>query len=94
MVRLRKESTAALAPFVLNGPTCDSLDILPGTFELPADIEDGDWIEIDRMGGLARRMPLVAAGFLLGAIAICGLPPLNGFISEWLIYLASFSGMF
>jgi hydrogenase-4 component B len=48
--------------------------------------------EIDRMGGLARRMPSVAAGFLLGAIAICGLPPLNGFISEWLLYLASFGG--
>jgi len=49
--------------------------------------------EIDRMGGLARRMPSVAAGFLLGAIAISGLPPLNGFISEWLVYLASFSSV-
>ncbi|HEY6842644.1 MAG TPA: proton-conducting transporter membrane subunit, partial [Thermoanaerobaculia bacterium] len=49
--------------------------------------------EIDRMGGLARRMPFVSAGFLLGAVAICGLPPLNGFISEWLIYLSSFSGI-
>jgi hydrogenase-4 component B len=46
--------------------------------------------EIDRMGGLARRMPLVAAGFLTGAIAISGLPPLNGFVSEWLIYVAGF----
>jgi hydrogenase-4 component B len=49
--------------------------------------------EIDRMGGLARRMPAVAGGFLVGAIAICGLPPLNGFISEWLVYLASFSSV-
>jgi hydrogenase-4 component B len=49
--------------------------------------------EMDRMGGLARRMPAVSASFLLGAVAICGLPPLNGFVSEWLLYLSSFSGV-
>ncbi|HEX7677532.1 MAG TPA: proton-conducting transporter membrane subunit, partial [Thermoanaerobaculia bacterium] len=46
--------------------------------------------EIDRMGGLARRMPWTAAAFLIGAVAITGLPPLNGFVSEWLLYVASF----
>ncbi len=49
--------------------------------------------EIDRMGGLLRRMPLTAAFFLTGAVAICGLPPLNGFVSEWLIYLGLFRGI-
>jgi NADH:ubiquinone oxidoreductase subunit 5 (subunit L)/multisubunit Na+/H+ antiporter MnhA subunit len=39
--------------------------------------------EIDRMGGLARQMPRTAAAFLIGAVAIVGLPPLNGFVSEW-----------
>ncbi len=48
--------------------------------------------EIDRMGGLARRLPWTAAFFLAGAVAICGLPPLNGFISELLIYLGLFRG--
>jgi hydrogenase-4 component B len=48
---------------------------------------------IDRMGGLARRMPWTALAFLTGAIAICGLPPLNGFVSEFLIYLGSFGGV-
>jgi hydrogenase-4 component B len=43
--------------------------------------------ELDRLGGLLRRMPYTALGFLVGAIAICGLPPLNGFISELLIYV-------
>jgi hydrogenase-4 component B len=43
--------------------------------------------QIDVLGGLAKRMPLTAALFLVGAAAICGLPPLNGFISELLIYL-------
>ncbi|MDD2236530.1 MAG: proton-conducting transporter membrane subunit [Kiritimatiellae bacterium] len=42
---------------------------------------------IDRLGGLAKAMPWTAALFLVGAVAICGLPPLNGFISEWFIYL-------
>jgi hydrogenase-4 component B len=43
--------------------------------------------EIDRYGGLLRAMPRTALLFLGGAVAICGLPPLNGFVSEWLIYL-------
>ena len=42
---------------------------------------------IDRLGGLARAMPRTAAFFLVGAVAISGLPPLNGFVSELMIYL-------
>lgn len=49
--------------------------------------------EIDRMGGLAKAMPWTAILFLLGAVAICGLPPLNGFVSEYLIYLGFFGGV-
>jgi len=45
--------------------------------------------EIDRLGGLARAMPRTALLFTVGAAAISGLPPLNGFASEWLVYLAS-----
>jgi hydrogenase-4 component B len=48
--------------------------------------------DIDRMGGLARALPLTAVAFLIGAVAICGLPPLNGFVSEFLIYLGIFKG--
>jgi hydrogenase-4 component B len=46
--------------------------------------------EIDRLGGLLKRMPLTGGSFLVGATAISGLPPLNGFISELLIYLGLF----
>jgi hydrogenase-4 component B len=46
--------------------------------------------EIDRLGGLAKRMPWTAAAFLIGAVAICGLPPLNGFVSELLVFLGLF----
>jgi len=39
---------------------------------------------MDRLGGLIRVMPLAAAAFLVGALSIAGLPPFNGFVSEWL----------
>jgi hydrogenase-4 component B len=41
-------------------------------------------LEIDRIGGLLHRMPRTGIAFLVGAMAIAGLPPLNGFASEWL----------
>jgi NADH:ubiquinone oxidoreductase subunit 5 (subunit L)/multisubunit Na+/H+ antiporter MnhA subunit len=43
-------------------------------------------MNIERLGGLIKKMPQTALLFLVAAIAICGLPPLNGFISEFLIY--------
>ena len=49
--------------------------------------------EIDRLGGLARAMPRTALCFAIGAVAICGLPPLNGFVSELLIYLGLFRSL-
>jgi hydrogenase-4 component B len=45
---------------------------------------------IDHLGGLAKAMPWTSLSFLIGAVAICGLPPLNGFVSEFLIYLGLF----
>lgn len=54
-----------------------------GAFEKAAQGHD-----LDRLGGLLRRMPWTGGSFLLGAMAIAGLPPLNGFVSEWLILQA------
>ncbi len=45
--------------------------------------------EMDRMGGLAKRMPVTAALFLVASLAICGLPPLNGFVGELFLYLGA-----
>ena len=47
---------------------------------------------MEEMGGLIRRMPSTALYFLIGAVAISGLPPLNGFVSEWLTYQALLGG--
>jgi hydrogenase-4 component B len=49
--------------------------------------------EMSRLGGLWRAMPWTAGCFVLGAAAISGLPPLNGFISEWLVYLGLFDAV-
>jgi hydrogenase-4 component B len=40
--------------------------------------------DLDRLGGIARLMPWTSAFFLIGVLAISALPPLNGFVSEWL----------
>ncbi|MHB1037439.1 MAG: proton-conducting transporter transmembrane domain-containing protein [Pirellulales bacterium] len=50
-------------------------------------------LEIDHLGGLLKRMPQTGLTFLVGSAAICGLPPLNGFVSEFLIYLGAFQGL-
>ena len=47
---------------------------------------------IEELGGLLRRMPWTGAFFLIGAMAISGLPPLNGFASEWLTFQAFLFG--
>jgi hydrogenase-4 component B len=50
--------------------------------------------DIEKLGGLIKRMPQTAVYFLLGAMAISALPPLNGFVSEWLTLQAFFLGAF
>lgn len=46
---------------------------------------------MDQLGGLGKLMPLTGMAFLVGAMAISALPPLNGFVSEWFTYQALFS---
>ncbi|RJP19309.1 MAG: hydrogenase [Candidatus Omnitrophota bacterium] len=48
--------------------------------------------QIDELGGLMKRMPWTGATFLIGSIAISGIPPFNGFISEFLIYVSALEG--
>jgi formate hydrogenlyase subunit 3/multisubunit Na+/H+ antiporter MnhD subunit len=43
--------------------------------------------DIERLGGVLKKMPVTGALMIGGAVAISALPPLNGFVSEWLIYL-------
>ncbi|MCU0377527.1 MAG: NADH-quinone oxidoreductase subunit E [Bacteroidales bacterium] len=48
---------------------------------------------VEQMGGIMKYMPFTAMAFLIGSVAIAGLPPFNGFISEYLLYFSLFSGI-
>ncbi|MFH0729917.1 MAG: proton-conducting transporter membrane subunit [Pseudomonadota bacterium] len=48
---------------------------------------------IDALGGILKNMKITGVSFLVGSLAICGLPPLNGFVSEFLIYMGGFKGV-
>jgi formate hydrogenlyase subunit 3/multisubunit Na+/H+ antiporter MnhD subunit len=48
--------------------------------------------DVEKLGGLMKRMPWTASLLLAGAVAIAGLPPSNGFVSEWLTYLGLMKG--
>jgi formate hydrogenlyase subunit 3/multisubunit Na+/H+ antiporter MnhD subunit len=50
-------------------------------------------LDVEKLGGLIKKMPHTAGLFLIAALAICGLPPLNGFISEFLIFSGLFAGL-
>ena len=50
-------------------------------------------LNIEKLGGLIKSMPHTSILFLIAALAICGLPPFNGFISEFLIYTGLFNGI-
>ncbi len=47
---------------------------------------------MDRMGGLVRASPFLATTFLVGSMALAGLPPLNGFVSKLLVFQALIDG--
>jgi hydrogenase-4 component B len=48
---------------------------------------------INALGGLLKNMKITGAAFLIGALAISGLPPFNGFVGEFFIYMGGFRGV-
>jgi len=61
--RLLREGAAAETDFALYGPTCDSSDHLPGPFRLPADVAEGDYLEIGQIGAYGRVLANHFNGF-------------------------------
>jgi hydrogenase-4 component B len=51
-------------------------------------------VNIERLGGIIKKMPQTSVLFLIAALAICGLPPLNGFISEFMIFGGLYNWLF
>lgn len=50
-------------------------------------------MNIDRLGGLNKQLPKTTMLFMIGAIAICGIPPFNGFVSEFMMYVGLYNGL-
>ncbi len=57
------EASSELRPFRFYGPTCDSIDHMPGPFWLPADVNEGDYIEIGMLGAYGVAMNTRFNGF-------------------------------
>ncbi|MCW0236461.1 MAG: type III PLP-dependent enzyme [Ferrovibrio sp.] len=67
-LRLLRASTASERVFTLFGPTCDSLDRMDGGFSLPADVTEGDWIEIGQLGAYGATLRTAFNGFDRGQL--------------------------
>ncbi|TPG64994.1 proton-conducting transporter membrane subunit [Ewingella americana] len=94
----------AMVGVALNQPAFAALALLAGLFHLlnhslfktalflgAGAIEQQTGIkDIEKLGGLARRMPWIAAAMLIALMSMAALPPLNGFASEWLLYQSLF----
>lgn len=62
-IRLRGDMSTNTMDFSIAGPTCDSLDVLPFTFHLPEDTDEGDWIEIGMVGAYGNALRTNFNGF-------------------------------
>ena len=63
LIRLGGGASEQLEDFALGGPTCDSEDVLQGSYRLPADVREGDWIELDGVGAYSNAMASHFNGF-------------------------------
>ena len=63
LIRLGGGVSARLADFALGGPTCDSEDVLRGSYALPEDVREGDWIELDGIGAYSNALASHFNGF-------------------------------
>ena len=75
-VREEGEGSAELKPFRFYGPTCDSIDHMPGPYLLPADIDEGDYIEIGMTGAYGVAMATRFNGYGDSEIAEVCDPPM------------------
>ncbi|MDE1869969.1 MAG: hydrogenase 4 subunit B [Candidatus Micrarchaeota archaeon] len=88
------QAVAALALFAalyhsLNHSLFKNL-LFAGAGSIMRSTHSGD---IDNLGGLNKKMPMTASLFFVGAASIAAIPPLNGFVSEWLTFIALLGGI-
>lgn len=74
--------TSTLKGFRFYGPTCDSIDYMPGPFYLPADVAEGDYIEIGQLGAYGNTMRTNFNGFYNHEVVQVTAPPLMSLYGE------------
>jgi ornithine decarboxylase len=72
LVRLGRNHANRNEAFDLYGPTCDSIDSMPGPHWLPADADDGDWVEVGMMGAYSNALKTRFNGFASDGLVIVG----------------------
>ena len=70
LVRLGRSHANCNEAFDLYGPTCDSIDSMPGPHWLPADADDGDWVEVGMMGAYSNALKTRFNGFSTEGLAL------------------------
>ncbi len=63
LIRLAGEPCDEMRDYTVYGPTCDSVDVLPSRFRLPADVREDDWIEIGQIGAYSNAVATHFNGF-------------------------------
>jgi ornithine decarboxylase len=76
LIRPGSEAAAETIGFSLFGPTCDSADVMRGPFLLPADVAEGDWIEIGQLGAYGACLRTAFNGFDRARIVEVGDKPM------------------
>jgi ornithine decarboxylase len=76
LIRPNGEAAAETIGFSLFGPTCDSADVMRGPFLLPADVAEGDWIEIGQLGAYGACLRTAFNGFDRARIVEVGDKPM------------------
>ena len=79
----REPSRAKPIAFSFYGPTCDDMDFMRGPFELPADVQPGDYVEIGMLGAYGCAMRTAFNGFTNGATVVVGDEPMaTAYVTE------------
>ena len=76
LIRLDGAPSEGFMDFTVAGPTCDSIDMLPFPFRLPADVREGDWIEIGQIGAYGSALRTQFNGFYPDTFVELADPPL------------------
>lgn len=81
-IRPNGEFAGELQPFGFYGPTCDSMDVMHGPFLLPADIKEGDWIEVGQLGAYGMTFRTKFNGFYSDRLVAVADAPMMSLYSE------------